>query len=517
MKFIPKQSKLVLSLTSCGAILLLLSGIIGCDKSESSSGLKGIVAVDGTDGDSVVVRLYEYPDTEADVSVWSIPSQYSTVAFPYQSEFAYDYRMQWQIAVDTTDAQGRFEFKDLNPGDYIVVADGNLSNFGSSHYKENYGWSWPRNVRVDGSEADAGTLQLYPDTVLGVTNISSPVTFTAGRHWVLNGNLYIGSGGSLTVEPGTVIRVSAGKSIYVSAGGELTCIGSPDQFIVFTTDDLIARDPEEWGTILFSEGAAPPQFKYCRLEFAWTAIESNVDGGSVEFCYFRSLNEALRSSGIPPVFSRNVILRAGLGVHCGASTNVDITHNVFQTCDPFSITMDIVDGGEIFCNWFRDGGGSDSSGSGERGVIRLDWVKNVEIYQNSFETSWYALTVRSGVDSTAIIHHNKFHRMHAVLFIGITNDRLRYAQPIFQYNCMTTVDGLYAHILACHVNSRDIHAENNYWNGVQSPTSLHNSYLWDCVRQPAEPPCPCFLLEPILSGCGQVETLTGIPAGICGE
>ncbi|MBU1636056.1 prealbumin-like fold domain-containing protein, partial [bacterium] len=212
MKFIPKQSKLVLSLTSCGAILLLLSGIIGCDKSESSSGLKGIVAVDGTDGDSVVVRLYEYPDTEADVSVWSIPSQYSTVAFPYQSEFAYDYRMQWQIAVDTTDAQGRFEFKDLNPGDYIVVADGNLSNFGSSHYKENYGWSWPRNVRVDDSEADAGTLQLYPDTVLGVTNISSPVTFTAGRHWVLNGNLYIGSGGSLTVEPGTVIRVSAGKS-----------------------------------------------------------------------------------------------------------------------------------------------------------------------------------------------------------------------------------------------------------------------------------------------------------------
>lgn len=497
-----------------GALLPILIGFIGCDKSESSSTLSGIVAVDGTDADSVVVRLFERPDPTDDVSVWSIPSRHSSIAFPYETQAVYDYRMQWQVAVDTTDSEGRFEFGDLNSGDYIVVADGLIPNFNNSRYKEHYGWSIPRDVRVEGEQTDFGTLHLYPDTILGITNISSSVTFTAGRHWVLTGNLYVGAGGHLTIEPGAIIRLGAGESIYVSAGGELTCIGTPDSYIVFTTDDLVSRDPQEWRTIRFFEGASPPNFKYCRFEYAQTAIETDVDGGSIEYCFMRNSNEAVRSSGEPPVFNRNVISRVGLGFHSGTSYNLAVTHNVFQSCDPFSITLDIVDGGEVFCNWFRDGGGSDTSGSGERGVLKLDWVKNVEIYQNSFETSWYALAVRSGVDSTVHIHHNDFHRMRTVLFIGVTNDRLRYSAPSFQNNCLTTVDGYYAHITSCQINNRDIHAEDNYWNGIVSAQSLRNAKIWDCGLQST---CPCFLLDPILSSCSQVESNTGTPAGVCGE
>jgi hypothetical protein len=151
----------------------------------------------------------------------------------------------------------------------------------------------------------------------------------------------------------------------------------------------------------------------------------------------------------------------------------------------------------------------------------MDWVSNFQIYQNTFETSWFALNVGSGVDSTVRIHHNSFHRMYTVLFIGVTDSRPRPSNPMFNYNCMTVVDRYYAWFTACgpypYNNILDIHAENNYWNGVQSPQAIHNSLVWDCVRQPPAPaPCPCFILEPeILSSCGQIMTLTDTLAGIC--
>jgi hypothetical protein len=330
----------------------------------------------------------------------------------------------------------------------------------------------------------------------------------------MHGDLIIRTGGVVTVEPGAVVRIESRGSIQVQAGGQLICNGLPDQFIIFTADEVVARDPAEWSKIRLFEGAEPPEFRYCRFEYAQTVIESDTEGGVIEYCFFKNSSEALRSSHVPPTFNRNVVRDMGLGVQCGSSSNVEITNNVFQTCTQFSIWLDVVNDGEIFCNWFRDGGGSDSSGSGSRGVLRLDWVSDFEIKQNSFETSWFALSIRSGIDSTVTIHHNNFHRMHSIFEVGITNDRLRYSQPVFEYNCMTTVDGYYAHIQNCHINNRDIRANNNYWNGIQSPQSLHSVYVWDCVRDQS---CPCFLLEPVLTACGQIETLSGIPAGICEE
>jgi hypothetical protein len=484
-------------------LFALWMGLQGCDKEETKSGLKGSVSVEGTDADSVVVRLYNRPDIEGESSVWFVPSQHSSIGFTYQTQNAYDHRTDWHIAVDTTDAQGRFEFNNVNPGDYIVVADGDVPSSSNLHLKENYGWSRPVDVRVDNAIADVGTLQLLPDTVLGITTVGTAMTIPAGRHWVLRGNFIITSGGSVTVEPGAVIRIINNGRIQINAGGELICNGSPDNFILITTDDIVAQDP--------------PQFSYCRIEYAQTAIETDAEGGEITNCFLKRSVESVRANRTPPLFQRNVVQRVGTGIHCGSTSDVSISNNLFQSCDPFSISLDLVNNGQVFCNWFRDGGGSDTSTTGgSRGVIKMDFVTDFQVFQNSFETSWYALSLGSGVDSTVRIHHNTFNRMHTVLYVGVTNDRLRRSCPRFNYNCLISVAGHYAWILSCQINTVDIHAENNYWNGVLGEQAIHTNLLWDCVRQPEAPvPCPCFLLGDIMSTCSQIEALTDTSAGIC--
>ena len=98
----------------------------------------------------------------------------------------------------------------------------------------------------------------YGKELLGNQNI----TLTCNTIWTLNEKLYIGSGSTITIEPGTVIKgtttsnVSAARALIIERGGKIIAPGIEDCPIVFTA----AADPldgtykvnnkGQWGGVL---------------------------------------------------------------------------------------------------------------------------------------------------------------------------------------------------------------------------------------------------------------------------
>ncbi len=483
--------------------LALALSVSACKKGdESQSGVTGRVTAAEGNGGGAIVRLYPAPSPFNDVSVWSVPNRVSSVGFGYDLHFGYDHRTASSAYVDTADGDGSFRFENVTVGDYVVVAE-----------KPNQGWTPYRLLRVSG-DVSVGDLQLprvVTLTTVNGANIASDQTWSSGTHYILADNTFVREGATLTIEPGAIVRIAGNKALNI-LDGTLVCRGTPDRFIIFTAADVVSRDPDEWLRVRLSASASPPDFAYTAFKFGATAISSDVNGGIVEFCSFdRFVNEGVLALRQPPTVRNCVFNRVATGVRAAYTSGFLCERNVFQTCDPFAIVLDTVDDGEVFCNWFRDCGGSDTSGSVDRGVISMDWVTNFEIRNNHFETSWYALAIGSRVDSTVRVHHNIFERINRVADIGVTEERRSASYPKFNYNCFRNIS-LRVIFVHCNAhNNRDVDATRNFW-GTTSISTIHQSFVND---RNDDPICPSVYVEPVLPSCEAVQSETGIPAGIC--
>jgi hypothetical protein len=89
------------------------------------------------------------------------------------------------------------------------------------------------------------------------------ITLTCGTIWTLNEKLYIASGSTLTIEPGTVIKasdaltnVAAARAIIIERGGKINAAGVEDCPIVFTAEadpldgTYTVNNKGKWGGIL---------------------------------------------------------------------------------------------------------------------------------------------------------------------------------------------------------------------------------------------------------------------------
>lgn len=119
-----------------------------------------------------------------------------------------------------------------------------------------------------------GTWTTLPSSAYGKElQGSQNITLTCGTIWTLDEKLYIASGSTLTIEPGTVIKasdaltnVAAARAIIIERGGKINAGGVEDCPIVFTA----ALDPLDgsykvnnkgkWGGILLC-GTAPNNLK----------------------------------------------------------------------------------------------------------------------------------------------------------------------------------------------------------------------------------------------------------------
>ncbi|NOU46016.1 MAG: hypothetical protein HOO86_03030 [Bacteroidales bacterium] len=92
-----------------------------------------------------------------------------------------------------------------------------------------------------------------PNVTVAAGNISTNTTWTAGNTYLLNGYVYVNSGVTLTIEPGTVIRGDKANkgALIIERGGKLNAIGTSALPIVFTSNQSIgSRDYGDWGGII---------------------------------------------------------------------------------------------------------------------------------------------------------------------------------------------------------------------------------------------------------------------------
>ena len=117
--------------------------------------------------------------------------------------------------------------------------------------------------RPSASITSVGSWTNLPAAAYGKELTSGNVTLTCGTIWTLDEKLYIGSGATITIEPGTVIKasdagtnVAAARALIIERGGKIIAPGVEDCPIVFTA----AADPlngsygvankGKWGGIL---------------------------------------------------------------------------------------------------------------------------------------------------------------------------------------------------------------------------------------------------------------------------
>lgn len=97
----------------------------------------------------------------------------------------------------------------------------------------------------------------------GVTQVEGETdvnfTFTNDRKWLMKGFLYVNSGATLTVQPGTIVKGDKDTkgTLIVRRGGKLNADGTSSQPIVFTSNQPAgSRSYGDWGGIVLC-GRAP--------------------------------------------------------------------------------------------------------------------------------------------------------------------------------------------------------------------------------------------------------------------
>lgn len=100
--------------------------------------------------------------------------------------------------------------------------------------------------------------------------ITSNKTLTANKIWGLKGVVFVASGATLTIEPGTIIMGGVGETsaLCINRGGKIIADGTPSKPIVFTSGVVAgSRDRGDWGGLLIM-GKAPTNL-----------VEAPIEGG----------------------------------------------------------------------------------------------------------------------------------------------------------------------------------------------------------------------------------------------
>jgi hypothetical protein len=141
-------------------------------------------------------------------------------------------------------------------------------------------------------------------------NMTEDVTLTSGKVYLLDGWVYVKSGFTLSIEPGTVIRGSKANkgALIIEKGAKLIAEGTQDSPIIFTSNqDAGSRSYGDWGGVIILgkaqvnkidpviEGGPTSTYggdndadtsgvlKYIRIEFAGIAFQPDKEINGLTF------------------------------------------------------------------------------------------------------------------------------------------------------------------------------------------------------------------------------------------
>lgn len=153
-------------------------------------------------------------------------------------------------------------------------------------------------------------------TITVDASINANAHWTADNYYLLKGNIYVQSGATLTIDPGTIIfgdKVTKG-ALVVDRGGKIMAVGTADNPIIFTSSaPKTFRNYGDWGGVILLGKAKNNQstaqqiegisatggedglyggtndadnsgkFEYCRIEFAGIALSTDNEINGLTF------------------------------------------------------------------------------------------------------------------------------------------------------------------------------------------------------------------------------------------
>jgi YD repeat-containing protein len=268
--------------------------------------------------------------------------------------------------------------------------------------------------------------------IAGTTYNASTTWTVAGSPYVLDGNVVVASGATLTVEPGVIVKFNGEyRTLYVD--GALRAIGSASSRIVFTSlqDDTVGGDsggdgptvgaPGQWYSIAVGSGGMLSAFSYADLRYGgtgsgnWAYGELAVgDAGTFvhvdhsSFTYSGSSGIKLGLYGSADV-SASTISHNGNGISANtASVNVS-GHTVISNNSQNGLWFNLPSGYSIPASSIVD---SDVTGNGDNGIYigangdyplaQMPWGTRDNIYGNAGGGTQLATSGYPGFGNAAV-------------------------------------------------------------------------------------------------------------------
>ena len=157
----------------------------------------------------------------------------------------------------------------------------------------------------------------YPSADVVITsNVTSNTTWTSNHTYLLQGQIYVTSGATLTIQAGTKIlgdKNTVGAGLFISKGGKINAVGTATNPIVFTSNQPKGqRNIGDWGGVILMgkahtnnpgdtnhiEGIAPNPYtlyggqddndnsgtmQFCRIEFGGYVYQPNKEINGLTF------------------------------------------------------------------------------------------------------------------------------------------------------------------------------------------------------------------------------------------
>jgi len=120
----------------------------------------------------------------------------------------------------------------------------------------------------------------HADTVVPGGNITSSTTWTlSGSPYIIQGNVTINSGITLTIEPGVAVKFDGLYSININ--GVLNAVGTPSSYIVFSSNNA-SPGTQDWQSINFASAqASASSLSYAEVRNGANAITLNNSSPSI--------------------------------------------------------------------------------------------------------------------------------------------------------------------------------------------------------------------------------------------
>jgi hypothetical protein len=215
-------------------------------------------------------------------SFWNNDSLVSTTGL---LESPYDY-----IAGDYRPASGSIALADVNFSDAAFNGRKIITSAASYIREVSYRGAFapaPAVMWTEGWCEWNPQSRIYPavtDTISA--NITANTTWTSDKTYLLNGVIYVTSGVTLTIQPGTVIKgnaaVSGGTALVITRNAKIIAQGTAEAPIVFTSSkDTGARATGDWGgVILLGRASLNRPGGVANIEGIATSTNTEYGGGA---------------------------------------------------------------------------------------------------------------------------------------------------------------------------------------------------------------------------------------------